>query len=456
MASIASSPPFQQPSSPVHVDTSSPINHHNHELPPPEPEQEDEQPLRPPQPEAEPQIDSKPKPKPKTKPKPKSKAPIKKKRKSKVPEAELDDEIGDLLGEEEDQLEEDNDAGPSVLPNNNNSSSSSSKKNKQSKKIKQERLNDNNGDEEIDELMEDENDRTNTLEGEGEVGENNGEFKCEWGQCDEVSGTHNGLIEHVKDDHINTLKDFFICEWYNCPRTGQKQASRHSLSTHMRMHTGERPYACQHQGCSKSFTRSDALQKHIKSQHSEKPITAAKPTPNQSTPQTTTNNSNNNNSKAKGKSKSRHPPIVTSTPLTRQPLNGPPQTDEDLLLDEDLAEVLPKIRKRELLVPSIEEIEALSYLRSIFPRQNLSLNSTNPLEIDHNLDDPPIELNIPEESQLIQTIQDPDIPQGELDLLGRSQWQAKYIMIKARLMLVEEENTMRRMELIQLLQQEVV
>ncbi|WVW86250.1 hypothetical protein I302_108292 [Kwoniella bestiolae CBS 10118] len=330
----------------------------------------------------------------KPKPPPKAKSQSKKKRKSKA--AEVDDEIGDLLGEE------DGTPGPSTST--------------KGKKVKKELV-----DDEVDELQE-----------EGQGGE--GSFKCEWGDCEVVSGLHEGLIEHVKDDHINTIKDSFICEWINCPRTGQKQASRHSLSTHMRMHTGERPYACTYAGCPKSFTRSDALQKHIKSQHLERPAPPPKPTP--------TPSSSTQPSKSKGKSKSRHPPIV-STPLTRAPLGAPPPTDEDLMLDEDLAEVLPRIRARDQLNPTIEEVEVLSYLRSIFPRETLDPKDPTP----DSLDDPPPELAIPEEAQLLQSIPDPELPGGELDLLGRSEWQARYIMIKARLMLVEEENNMRRMEL---------
>nr|XP_018260799.1 uncharacterized protein I303_06515 [Kwoniella dejecticola CBS 10117]OBR82957.1 hypothetical protein I303_06515 [Kwoniella dejecticola CBS 10117] len=314
--------------------------------------------------------------KPKSKAKPKSKPKPKPKRKSQAHNMDLDDEIGDLLGDDaEDQDQDQNGAGPSEPI-------------KGGQKVKTE---------EIDELVDDQEQRRPFQGGE------EGAFKCEWGDCPEVNGTHNGLIEHVKD------------------------------------------------GCLKAFTRSDALQKHIRSQHLERPPKPAPPPPSvpsqsSSTPVTKTTGSGNP-SKAKSNSKSRHPPIA-STPLTRTPLDAIPQSDEDLILDDDIAEVLPRIRKREMMNPSPEEIEALSYVRSIFPRQ--TLDPTNP--IPDPLDEPPTELGIPEEAQLLQTIPDRENPGAELDLLGRSEWQARYIMIKARLMLVEEENSMRRMELIQLLQ----
>ena len=45
-------------------------------------------------------------------------------------------------------------------------------------------------------------------------------------------------------DHIGVGKDSYSCEWGECSRKGQRQATRHSLITHCRAHTGERPYTC--------------------------------------------------------------------------------------------------------------------------------------------------------------------------------------------------------------------
>jgi hypothetical protein len=82
--------------------------------------------------------------------------------------------------------------------------------------------------------------------------------KCQWDQCDETCPTQASLVQHIHSgnfhflcsltEHIGAGKESYACMWEDCPRFGQTQATRHSLITHCRAHTGERPYSCPHPG----------------------------------------------------------------------------------------------------------------------------------------------------------------------------------------------------------------
>ena len=93
-------------------------------------------------------------------------------------------------------------------------------------------------------------------------------------------------------------KSNYTCEWASCSRRGLPQTSRFALISHIRSHTGEKPFICTRPGlfrsstlfikgrsrstdciscpifpteCDKSFTRSDALAKHMRLQHNISP-----------------------------------------------------------------------------------------------------------------------------------------------------------------------------------------
>ncbi|KAH9475199.1 INO80 complex subunit 1 [Psilocybe cubensis] len=94
---------------------------------------------------------------------------------------------------------------------------------------------------------------------------------CLWDDCGVVFVHLPTLITHIHEKHIGVHKSNYTCEWTSCVRKGLPQTSRFALISHIRSHTGEKPFICELPECDKSFTRSDALAKHMRLQHNISP-----------------------------------------------------------------------------------------------------------------------------------------------------------------------------------------
>lgn len=90
---------------------------------------------------------------------------------------------------------------------------------------------------------------------------------CKWTDCLKSLPSLAALVNHLQDDHFGVRRSKYACEWTGCPRKGIVQPSRFALVSHMRSHTGEKPFYCTVPECDRNFTRSDALAKHLRTVH---------------------------------------------------------------------------------------------------------------------------------------------------------------------------------------------
>lgn len=87
-------------------------------------------------------------------------------------------------------------------------------------------------------------------------------MKCQWEGCNHDCS--DGIKEHV-EAHAKESQDY-VCRWESCSKKNDV-LNKYSFMSHMRIHSGDRPYKCQK--CTKDFTRADALSKHLKKHETE-------------------------------------------------------------------------------------------------------------------------------------------------------------------------------------------
>ncbi|OJJ49666.1 hypothetical protein ASPZODRAFT_31156, partial [Penicilliopsis zonata CBS 506.65] len=108
---------------------------------------------------------------------------------------------------------------------------------------------------------------------------------CRWEGCEAGDqGNMDELVRHIHDAHVGSRQKKYSCEWVDCSRKGQTHASGYALRAHMRSHTREKPFYCALPECDRSFTRSDALAKHMRTVHETEALRPSDPVPKHHNP----------------------------------------------------------------------------------------------------------------------------------------------------------------------------
>ncbi|KAI6782226.1 INO80 complex subunit-like protein [Emericellopsis cladophorae] len=103
---------------------------------------------------------------------------------------------------------------------------------------------------------------------------------CDWDGCVAGDmGDMDRLVDHIHNSHIESRQKKYTCEWNTCSRKGLPHASGYALKAHMRSHTREKPFYCYLPECDRSFTRSDALAKHMRTVHETETLRPSDPVP---------------------------------------------------------------------------------------------------------------------------------------------------------------------------------
>lgn len=93
---------------------------------------------------------------------------------------------------------------------------------------------------------------------------------CLWQGCNTEFQSLSLLVTHLDKGHTLAMSQY-VCYWKDCPRNFKPFDARYKLITHLRCHTGEKPFKCEVPSCNRCFSRLENLKLHVRTHTGEKP-----------------------------------------------------------------------------------------------------------------------------------------------------------------------------------------
>ncbi len=93
---------------------------------------------------------------------------------------------------------------------------------------------------------------------------------CLWEGCNQEFLSLPLLVSHLDKGHTLAMSQY-ICYWKDCTRSFKPFDARYKLITHLRCHTGEKPFKCDVPSCNRCFSRLENLKLHVRTHTGEKP-----------------------------------------------------------------------------------------------------------------------------------------------------------------------------------------